>query len=88
VLVVVLMIAANLLGIALTWSARGQFMAPVQPMLAALVGALGVALVRAAVALAGRLRSPSPAPSATGSSAVTLRERTTRRLSRPVSAGR
>jgi hypothetical protein len=52
--VVVVMVAANMLGIALTWSARGQFMAPVQPMLAALVGALGVALVRTAIALARR----------------------------------
>ncbi|HET9317496.1 MAG TPA: hypothetical protein VFQ51_18025 [Vicinamibacteria bacterium] len=54
--VVVVMVAANMLGIALTWSARGQFMAPIQPLLAALVGALAVAVVRAMIALAGRLR--------------------------------
>jgi hypothetical protein len=54
--VVVLMMAANMLGIALTWSARGQFMAPVQPMLAALVGAMAVAAVRTMIQLAGRLR--------------------------------
>jgi hypothetical protein len=64
VYVVVLMIAANMLGIALTWSARGQFMAPVQPMQAALVGALAVALVRATTALARRLRRGSPASAA------------------------
>jgi hypothetical protein len=62
--VVVLMIAANVLGIALTWSARGQFMAPVQPMLAAVVGALAVALVRATITLSGRLRRGSPASAA------------------------
>jgi hypothetical protein len=54
--VIVLMMAANMLGIALTWSARGQFMAPVQPMLAALVGALAVAVARSMIDLAGRLR--------------------------------
>jgi hypothetical protein len=54
--VVVLMVAANMLGIALTWSARGQFMAPIQPMLAALVGALAVAVVRSMIDLVGRLR--------------------------------
>lgn len=60
--VIVLMVAANILGIALTWSARGQFIAPVQPLLAALVGALVVAMVRQAVELAARLRRPRPAP--------------------------
>jgi hypothetical protein len=54
--VIVLMVAANMLGIALTWSARGQFMAPVQPMLAALAGALAVAVARTMIELAGRLR--------------------------------
>jgi hypothetical protein len=54
--VVVLMVAANMLGIALTWSARGQFMAPVQPMLAALVGALAAAVARAMIEFGGRLR--------------------------------
>ncbi len=60
--VIVLMVAANILGIALTWSARGQFIAPVQPLLAALVGAMVVAMVRQAVELAARLRRPLPAP--------------------------
>jgi hypothetical protein len=54
--VIVLMVAANMLGIALTWSARGQFMAPVQPMLAALVGAMAAAVARTTIELAGRLR--------------------------------
>jgi hypothetical protein len=57
--VVALMMAANMLGIALTWSARGQFMAPVQPMLAALVGALAATSARAIVAFASRLRRPA-----------------------------
>ena len=54
--VIVLMVGANMLGIALTWSARGQFIAPVQPMLAALAGALPVAVARTAIEFAGRLR--------------------------------
>jgi hypothetical protein len=54
--VIVLMVAANTLGIALTWSARGQFIAPVQPMLAALAGAMAVAVARTIVEFAGRLR--------------------------------
>ncbi len=54
--VIVLMVAANMLGIALTWSARGQFMAPVQPMLAALAGAMAVAVARRMIGFAGRLR--------------------------------
>ncbi len=54
--VIVLLVAANMLGIALTWSARGQFMAPVQPMLAALVGAMAVAVARTLIEFARRLR--------------------------------
>jgi hypothetical protein len=54
--VIVLMVAANMLGIALTWSARGQFMVPVQPMLAALVGAMAASVGRTTIRLAGRLR--------------------------------
>ena len=50
------MVAANMVGIALTWSARGQFMTPVQPMLAALAGALAVAVARTMFDFAGRLR--------------------------------
>lgn len=60
--VIVAMVAANFLGIALTWSARGQFMAPVQPMLAALAGALVVAMVRGSIDLAARLRHRPAAP--------------------------
>lgn len=60
--VIVLMVAANMLGIALTWSARGQFIAPVQPMLAALAGAMVVVMAQRLLALAraGRHRSPGP----------------------------
>jgi len=60
--VIVSMVAANILGIALTWSARGQFMAPVQPMLAALAGAMVVATVRRSIDLAARFRHRPPAP--------------------------
>jgi hypothetical protein len=60
--VVVWMLAANILGIALTWSARGQFMAPMQPLLAALVGAMVAAMVRQTLDLAGRFRHRLPAP--------------------------
>ena len=60
--VIVLMVAANILGIALTWSARGQFIAPVQPMLAALAGAMVVAMVRRTIELAARLRHRPPTP--------------------------
>ena len=60
--VIVLMVAANILGIALTWSARGQFMAPVQPMLAALAGAMLVAMVRRTIELAARFRHRPPTP--------------------------
>jgi hypothetical protein len=59
--VIALMVAANMLGIALTWSARGQFMAPIQPMLAALVGAMAVVMVRTMIEAATRARSPRPA---------------------------
>lgn len=60
--VIVAMVAANFLAIALTWSARGQFMVPVQPMLAALAGAMVVAAVRQTVDLAARFRHRPPAP--------------------------
>jgi hypothetical protein len=54
--VIVLMVATNMLGIAMTWSARGQFIAPIQPMLAALAGALAAAVARSMIEFAGRLR--------------------------------
>jgi hypothetical protein len=38
--IVALFVALNLLAIALTWSAEGRFMVPVQPLLVALVGAM------------------------------------------------
>jgi hypothetical protein len=44
--VVAAMTAVNLVGIALTWSVAGRFMAPVQPILAALVGAALVIVAR------------------------------------------
>jgi hypothetical protein len=63
--VIVLMVATNMLGIALTWSARGQFMAPVQPMLAALVGAMAAVMARTIIDFArgrrGRLLAEPPA---------------------------
>jgi hypothetical protein len=40
------MIAANMVGIALTWSVAGRFMMPVQPLLAALAGAMAADVVR------------------------------------------
>ncbi|HEX6736888.1 MAG TPA: hypothetical protein VF310_01315, partial [Vicinamibacteria bacterium] len=40
------MIGANLAGIALTWSVAGRFMMPVQPLLAALAGAMAADVVR------------------------------------------
>jgi hypothetical protein len=62
--VIVPMIAANMLGITLTWSARGQFMVPVQPMLAALAGAGVVVAARTILELAARLRRGRPESSA------------------------
>lgn len=57
--VIVAVTAVNLAGIALTWSVAGRFMAPVQPMLAALVGAaLVVVLGRAAAAFRSRYARP------------------------------
>jgi hypothetical protein len=44
--ILVLMVTLNALGIALTWSVAGRFMAPVQPIMAAIVGALAGTLVR------------------------------------------
>jgi hypothetical protein len=54
--VIVSMVGANIVGIALTWSVAGRFMAPVQPLLAALAGAMMVAMVRQTLELAARLR--------------------------------
>jgi hypothetical protein len=54
--VIVSMVGANILGIALTWSVSGRFMAPVQPLLAALAGAMMVDMVRRTIELTARLR--------------------------------
>jgi len=54
--VIVSMVGANIVGIALTWSVAGRFMAPVQPLLAALAGAMIVAMVRRTLELAARFR--------------------------------
>jgi hypothetical protein len=62
--VIVPMVAANMLGIVLTWSARGQFMVPIQPMLAALAGAGVVVAARTILELAARLRRGRPESSA------------------------
>jgi 4-amino-4-deoxy-L-arabinose transferase-like glycosyltransferase len=43
--VIVLMVAANVMSIAMTYSASGRFMVPVQPLLIALAGALMVAVL-------------------------------------------
>jgi hypothetical protein len=53
--VIILMIGANIMSIAMTYSASGRFMVPVQPLLIALAVAMAVSLARDAVALAGRL---------------------------------
>jgi hypothetical protein len=43
--VIVLMVAANVMSIAMTYSASGRFMVPVQPLLIALAGAMVVAVL-------------------------------------------
>ena len=42
--VIALMVAANILSVAMTYSASGRFMVPVQPLLIALVAALFVGI--------------------------------------------
>jgi hypothetical protein len=54
--VIVSMVCANVLGIALTWSVRGRFMAPLQPLLAALAGAMVAATARRIIEFAVRIR--------------------------------
>ena len=58
--VIVSMVAVNILGIALTWSVAGRFMSPVQPLLAALAGAMVVVMVRRTIELGRRRRRPAP----------------------------
>ena len=69
--VVAAMTAVNLAGIALTWSVAGRFMAPVQPILAALVGAALVIVARRAWPSdpAARRRSETATPGPRGGSA-------------------
>jgi hypothetical protein len=47
--VIVLMVSANILSIAMTYSAGGRFVVPLEPLLAALVAAMVVAVMRQAV---------------------------------------
>jgi hypothetical protein len=48
--VIVLMVAANVMSIAMTYSASGRFMVPVQPLLIALAGAMVAAVLSAPIA--------------------------------------
>jgi len=61
--VVALMIGANLLSIAMTYSASGRFMVPVQPLMIALVAAMLVVVARRMLEWA-RLRAPARRPGA------------------------
>jgi hypothetical protein len=61
---VVLVVAANILSIAMTYSAGGRFMVPVQPLLVALVAAGVVTVARQAWTLVRRTPAPSPRASA------------------------
>ncbi len=61
---VALVVVANILSIAMTYSAGGRFMVPVQPLLVALVAAGAVALGRQALIVVRRTPAPSPRASA------------------------
>jgi len=61
---VVLVVCANILSIAMTYSAGGRFMVPMQPLLVALVSAGLVALVLQAWTLVRRSPAPMPRASA------------------------
>jgi hypothetical protein len=61
---VVLVVFANIMSIAMTYSAGGRFMVPMLPLLVALVAAGMVELARQALTLAGRTSSASPRASA------------------------
>ena len=58
---IVLMVCANILSIAMTYSAGGRFMVPMQPLLIALVAAMMVAVVRQALTSLRALASVSRA---------------------------
>jgi hypothetical protein len=61
---VVLVVCANILSIAMTYSAGGRFMVPMQPLLVALVSAGLVTLVLQAWTLVRRSPAPMPRASA------------------------
>ena len=62
--VLVLIVCANILSIAMTYSAGGRFMVPVQPLLAALIGGALVYAVRQALTLARPASAVNPRASA------------------------
>ena len=62
--VLVLMVCANILSVAMTYSAGGRFMVPVQPLLVALMAAAVVYVPRQAVALLRGKSAASPRASA------------------------
>jgi len=62
--VVVLIVCGNILSVAMTYSAGGRFMVPLQPLLAALVAAALVHVVRQALALLPGTSASSPRASA------------------------
>jgi hypothetical protein len=64
--VLVLMIGANLMSIAMTYSASGRFMVPVQPLLIALASAMPVAVARRGLQLARPRTAPGHPPDASG----------------------
>ena len=60
--IIVLMVAANIVSVALTWGAGGRFMIPVQPLLLALVGAMLVHAARQGTTALQRVRAGGAAP--------------------------
>jgi hypothetical protein len=64
--VLVLMIGANLMSIAMTYSASGRFMVPVQPLLVALASAMPVAVARRGLQLARPRTAPGHPSDASG----------------------
>jgi hypothetical protein len=64
--ILVLMIGANLMSIAMTYSASGRFMVPVQPLLVALASAMPVAVARRGLQLARPRTAPGHPSDASG----------------------
>jgi hypothetical protein len=64
--VLVLMIGANLMSIAMTYSASGRFIVPVQPLLIALAAAMPVAAVHRGLQLLRPYRDLERQPDASG----------------------